>query len=108
MPLYDYQCEKCGHMFEVMQSFSDAPISQCPECKAKKVQRLISRPALHFKGGGFYITDSKGGGKSAAVPSTATSDSSSGKEAAAAATTTPSAPAAPKSGGCAHGGACSH
>ncbi len=106
MPLYDYQCEKCGHVFEVMQSFSDAPISQCPACKAKKVQRLISRPAVHFKGGGFYITDSKGGGKSATA-SSSSADSSSSKEAAAT-TTTATPPAAPKSGGCAHGGACNH
>lgn len=56
MPLYEYQCESCGHRFEVIQKFSDAPIEVCPKCGAK-VQKLISSPAIQFKGSGWYITD---------------------------------------------------
>lgn len=56
MPLYEYQCESCGHRFEVIQKFSDAPIEACPKCGAK-VHKLISSPAIQFKGSGWYITD---------------------------------------------------
>lgn len=56
MPLYEYQCESCGHRFEVIQKFSDAPIEDCPKCGAK-VHKLISSPAIQFKGSGWYITD---------------------------------------------------
>ncbi|MEW6325345.1 MAG: FmdB family zinc ribbon protein [Nitrospirota bacterium] len=57
MPLYEYQCRKCGHRFEVIQKFSDAPVGQCPKC-AGAVEKLLSVPGgLQFKGSGFYITD---------------------------------------------------
>ena len=56
MPLYEYQCKKCKHRFEKIQSFSDAPIKKCPECGAA-VEKLFSAPAVHFKGSGFYVTD---------------------------------------------------
>ena len=55
MPLYEYECEKCGR-FERIQKFSDQPISRCPECEGE-VEKLISSPAIRFKGSGFYITD---------------------------------------------------
>ena len=57
MPLYEYQCKKCKHRFEKIQSFSDAPIKKCPSCGAKAVEKLFSAPAVHFKGSGFYVTD---------------------------------------------------
>jgi putative FmdB family regulatory protein len=56
MPLYEYECETCGHRFEVIQKFSDAPIDTCPKCGGK-VKKLISSPAIQFKGTGWYITD---------------------------------------------------
>lgn len=56
MPLYEYQCDSCGHRFEVIQKFSDAPIDTCPKC-GKAVHKLISSPAIQFKGSGWYITD---------------------------------------------------
>jgi putative FmdB family regulatory protein len=56
MPLYEYQCDACGLRFERIQKFSDAPVSECPTCGAA-VRRLISSPAIQFKGSGFYITD---------------------------------------------------
>ena len=55
MPIYEYQCPN-GHRFEVIQKFDDASIDVCTECGAP-VQRLISSPAIQFKGSGFYITD---------------------------------------------------
>jgi putative FmdB family regulatory protein len=56
MPLYEYQCEACGHRFEVIQKISDAPIAVCPSCGGA-VHKLQSAPAFQFKGSGWYITD---------------------------------------------------
>jgi putative FmdB family regulatory protein len=56
MPLYEYQCENCGDVFEVMQKFSDAPLTQHATCGGK-VHRLLSAPALQFKGSGWYVND---------------------------------------------------
>jgi putative FmdB family regulatory protein len=56
MPLYEYQCEVCAHRFERIQKFSDPPIEVCPNCDGK-VRKLLSSPAIQFKGAGWYITD---------------------------------------------------
>lgn len=56
MPLYEYQCEKCGEVFEVIQKFADAPLTTHTTCGGT-VHRLLSAPALQFKGSGWYITD---------------------------------------------------
>ncbi len=56
MPLYEYQCRKCGRRFERIQKFSDEPQSVCEECGGA-VERLLSAPAFHFKGTGWYVTD---------------------------------------------------
>ena len=56
MPLYEYQCEACNHRFERIQKFSDPPIETCPTCGGA-VRKLISSPAIQFKGSGWYITD---------------------------------------------------
>jgi putative FmdB family regulatory protein len=57
MPLYEFQCKKCGHRFERIQSFSAPDEKECPVCQGE-VERLISTPArAHFKGSGFYSTD---------------------------------------------------
>ena len=61
MPLYEYECTKCHHRFEVIQKFSDPPKTECPECKGP-VKKLLSAPAIQFKGTGWYVTDY--GGKS--------------------------------------------
>jgi putative FmdB family regulatory protein len=63
MPLYEYQCDACGHRFEVIQKFSDARIDTCPKCGGA-VQKLFSSPAIQFKGSGWYITDYARAGKS--------------------------------------------
>ena len=57
MPLYEYRCEACGHVFEQIQKFSDPPIDVCPKCGERKVEKLLSSPAIQFKGTGWYITD---------------------------------------------------
>lgn len=58
MPLYEYQCSECGVRFERHQSFSDAPVTTCPECGGD-VHRLIGPVGIVFKGSGFYANDSK-------------------------------------------------
>jgi putative FmdB family regulatory protein len=57
MPLYEYRCEACGHQFEKIQRFSDDPVSVCPSCGQGPVVKLLSSPAIQFKGSGWYITD---------------------------------------------------
>lgn len=65
MPIYEYKCDSCGQQFELIQRFSDAPLTQHEACGGP-VHRLLSAPALQFKGSGFYITDyAKGGSKPA-------------------------------------------
>jgi putative FmdB family regulatory protein len=66
MPLYEYQCDACGERFEVIQKFSDASVDQCRKCGKGPVHRLMSSPAIQFKGSGWYITDyaKKGSGDS--------------------------------------------
>lgn len=56
MPLYEYKCDRCEEIFEVMQKFSDAPLETHDKCGGT-VRRLISAPAIQFKGTGWYITD---------------------------------------------------
>src|SRR5262245_13656952 len=56
MPLYEYQCDACGHRFETIQRFSDAPLEVCPKCGGH-VRKLQSAPAFQFKGSGWYVTD---------------------------------------------------
>ncbi|HYX69133.1 MAG TPA: zinc ribbon domain-containing protein [Terriglobales bacterium] len=56
MPLYEYKCRKCGHRFERIVKFSDPPLRKCPECGGK-VEQLLSRSAVHFKGSGWYVSD---------------------------------------------------
>ena len=71
MPMYDYRCDACGHRFEVRQSFSDEPLSTCPQCTGR-VRRVVHPAGVIFKGSGWYITDSRNA--SSASPS---SDSTS-------------------------------
>src|SRR6476659_101648 len=58
MPIYDYRCDHCGHVFSAVQSFSDEALEKCPNC-GKKPRRLLSMPAIVFKGSGWYKTDSR-------------------------------------------------
>jgi putative FmdB family regulatory protein len=56
MPLYEYKCDQCGEVFEIIQRFSDEPLATHAVCGGK-VERLLSAPALQFKGSGWYVTD---------------------------------------------------
>ena len=62
MPLYEYQCEACAHRFEQIQRFSDPPLTTCPECEGP-LRKLLSSPAIQFKGTGWYVTDYARSGK---------------------------------------------
>lgn len=62
MPIYEYECRKCGHRFERIQKFSDRKVRTCPECKGR-VDRLLHAPAIQFKGSGWYVTDYSDKGK---------------------------------------------
>lgn len=66
MPVYEYQCEACSHLFELRQKFSDAPAENCPECGGA-VKKLISSASFALKGGGWY-TEGYAGGKNSAAP----------------------------------------
>jgi putative FmdB family regulatory protein len=57
MPLYEYQCDACGCTFEKIQKFSDPPLAVCGKCGKGPIRKLISSPAIQFKGSGWYITD---------------------------------------------------
>lgn len=87
MPLYEYLCGSCGHKFERIRKFSDAPLTECPSCGGV-VEKLLSSPAIQFKGSGWYINDyaKSGAGKdpkhtdtkaSADTPSTSADKTSS-------------------------------
>src|ERR1700733_10997022 len=74
MPLYEYKCKKCGHRFERIQTYSAEDAKECPVCQGE-VERLISAPAAHFKGSGFYSTD-----YGAKPPASSKRDSGSGSD----------------------------
>lgn len=83
MPIYEFVCRDCGTEFEKLLSFSSTVTPACPQCQSENVKRQMGLPAVHFKGGGWYITDSKKSvdskknGESAATESSEKSDSSS-------------------------------
>jgi putative FmdB family regulatory protein len=73
VPTYEYVCESCGNQYEKRESFDAKPRQKCPAC-GKMARRMLSAPAVVFKGAGFYKTDSRGG-------STSSETSSSGETA---------------------------
>jgi len=56
MPIYEYECRKCGQIIEELQKFSDPPLKKCPDCGGK-VNKLMSMNSFHLKGSGWYVTD---------------------------------------------------
>jgi len=79
MPIYEYKCPDCGHQFETMQKFSDDPITVCPKCEEENVRKMISAPAFHLKGGGWYKDHyglKSGGGDTSSSGSSSSSSSS--------------------------------
>ena len=79
MPLYEYECKKCGKRMEKIRKFSDPPLTVCEKCGGE-LEQLISSPAIQFKGAGWYVTDYA---KKSSIPSSSSSsdDSSSEKKA---------------------------
>ena len=70
MPIYEYECSKCGRIDEVLQKFSDKPLDRCKHCSGK-LHKLISHSSFHLKGTGWYITDYANKSQSSAKPSPA-------------------------------------
>lgn len=63
MPIYEYQCQNCGHRKEALQKMSDAPLTVCPECGKPELSKMISAAGFRLSGGGWYETDFKSGNK---------------------------------------------
>ena len=63
MPIYEYECQACGHQMEAMQRMSDEPLKDCPECGKPELKKLISAAGFRLSGGGWYETDFKTGSK---------------------------------------------
>ena len=87
MPIYEYQCQSCGHELEKLQRMSDKPLTDCPSCEEPQLRRLVSAAGFRLKGGGWYETDFKksgkknvadAGGKESSNSTAAKSDSSTG------------------------------
>ena len=78
MPIYEYVCQSCGDDFEKLTSFSNTSVPACPSCHSTSVERQLSTPAIHFKGSGWYINDSKPSTKESA--NGATNGNGAGKE----------------------------
>ncbi|HET9796266.1 MAG TPA: zinc ribbon domain-containing protein [Thermoanaerobaculia bacterium] len=78
MPLYEYRCEHCRKKTEVIQNYSEKPLKICPHCGERKLKKLMSAPAIQFKGSGWYVTDYAG--KSGSDRGGESSESASEKE----------------------------
>ncbi len=63
MPIYEYECDACGHRIEALQKVSDAPLTQCPECSKPALRKLVSAAGFRLRGSGWYETDFKSGKK---------------------------------------------
>jgi putative FmdB family regulatory protein len=97
MPLYEYQCQSCHERFERIQKFSDPPVDVCPKCGTGPVRKLLSSPAIQFKGSGWYITDYARKSGDAAKSGESTSSSSDAAPAKTASDTSTASKPAPTS-----------
>ena len=77
MPIYEYQCQSCGHAYEALQKISDAPLKDCPVCNKPELVKKISAAGFRLKGGGWYETDFKSGSKKNVAGDSAPSSTSS-------------------------------
>lgn len=59
MPIYEYQCQECSHLFDALQKMNDEPLTDCPDCGESALRKLLSAPNFRLKGGGWYETDFK-------------------------------------------------
>ncbi len=80
MPIYEIVCKECGNQYERIVSFSSTDLPACPACRSADVTRLLSKPAIHFKGSGWYITDSKEEDKKKKAAAEKTDSNGSGPE----------------------------
>jgi putative FmdB family regulatory protein len=76
MPIYEYQCKQCNERHEIIQRFSDAPVTHCPTCGGE-MKKLFSSPAIQFKGSGFYKNDYASSSSSSSSKSETKSESAS-------------------------------
>lgn len=76
MPTYQYACTECDHAFEQVQSFSDASLTECPQCEGR-LRKVYNAVGVVFKGSGFYRTDSRSGSGSGSSSSSSGSSSTS-------------------------------
>ena len=81
MPIYEYQCSKCNHRLEALQKISDAPLTECPECHAPELKKLVSAASFRLKGGGWYETDFKTEGRKQLAESDSKSEGSASDKA---------------------------
>ncbi|MET9211886.1 MULTISPECIES: FmdB family zinc ribbon protein [unclassified Nocardia] len=94
MPTYSYACTECDNRFDIVQSFSDDTLTECPQCSGK-LRKLFNSVGIVFKGSGFYRTDSRGGASTASEPAkSSSSDSGSNGSSSTSTSTTSSTPAA--------------
>ena len=63
MPIYEYQCNKCNHNCEKLESINAPKVQKCPECGAESLQRIVSSTSFQLKGEGWYVTDFRDSGK---------------------------------------------
>lgn len=109
MPRYDYRCDSCGEQFEVVQSFSDPTLTECPHCGTSGLKKVFGNVGVVFKGSGFYRNDSREAGKKkapaakSASSDSATSDKAGEKKDSAPAKTSDTSGASTASGGSAAG-----
>ncbi|MGC9667928.1 FmdB family zinc ribbon protein [Planosporangium sp. 12N6] len=90
VPTYQYACTACGHQLEAVQSFSDEPLTECPEC-AGKLRKQFSAVGIVFKGSGFYRTDSRSNSSSSSTTSSSKASSGGGETSKPAAESKPAA-----------------
>jgi len=93
MPIYAYKCESCGHTKDVLQKMSDAPLSDCPECKAPAFKKQVTAAGFQLKGSGWYATDFRGGNSAASAPASSEAAPAGATSADTASTTSSAAPA---------------
>lgn len=100
MPIYAYRCETCGHAKDVIQKFSDAPLTVCPACGADAFRKQLTAPAFQLKGSGWYVTDFRDQGNKGQTPAKAGEGASASSPASegSASTTPASTPAAASAG----------
>lgn len=82
MPIYEYVCQKCGHDLEIMQKMDDDPLTKCPQCGKKALEKVFSQTSFQLKGGGWYVSDygKSGGAKKKEKDKESSSDSKETKK----------------------------